>query len=243
MTLAGQVLVGLLAGLATGLFFGESAAPLAHVGRAFVLLLQMAVLPFVSVSLMAGLGALSPPRLAFVAPPRRQLPGADLGACRCWSWWRPPLPSRTGRRPPISAPPWWRSGRSSTSWGSTSRRIRSRLLADGVVPAVVVFSLAFGIALMGSDRKHALLETLLAAQDTLRRVTSAVVRLAPLGSSPSPPRPRAPWSRRGSPASRCTSSPTSCCRCCWRSGCCRRWSRPSRRFATARSWARPATRS
>jgi Na+/H+-dicarboxylate symporter/ABC-type amino acid transport substrate-binding protein len=56
-----------------------------------------------------------------------------------------------------------------------------RSLADGVVPAVVVFSLAFGLSLMGSDRKQGLLGALIGAQDALRRLASAVVRLAPYG--------------------------------------------------------------
>jgi Na+/H+-dicarboxylate symporter len=56
-----------------------------------------------------------------------------------------------------------------------------RSLSEGIVPAVVFFSVAFGLALMASERKAVLLDALLAAQDALRRVTGAVVRLAPYG--------------------------------------------------------------
>jgi len=57
--LAGQVLIGLALGLATGLFFGELAGGLKIVGDIFIGLLQMTVLPYILVSLMAALGRLS----------------------------------------------------------------------------------------------------------------------------------------------------------------------------------------
>jgi hypothetical protein len=58
MSLASKVLVGLVLGIATGIALGEWAGALAVVGRGFILLLQMAVLPFVVVSLIGGLGRL-----------------------------------------------------------------------------------------------------------------------------------------------------------------------------------------
>ncbi|MBW2494543.1 MAG: cation:dicarboxylase symporter family transporter, partial [Deltaproteobacteria bacterium] len=59
MSLASKVLVGLALGIALGIVFGESVAFVGAFGRAYLLLLQMAVLPFVAVSLIAGLGGLS----------------------------------------------------------------------------------------------------------------------------------------------------------------------------------------
>ena len=59
ISLANQVLIGLLLGLAAGIFFGEMAAFLEVVGRAFVMLLQITVIPYVAVSLVVGLGHLS----------------------------------------------------------------------------------------------------------------------------------------------------------------------------------------
>ena len=53
-----QILVGLLAGAALGVFLGERAAPLQVLADAYVRLRQMTVLPSVAVSLIAGLGSL-----------------------------------------------------------------------------------------------------------------------------------------------------------------------------------------
>jgi Na+/H+-dicarboxylate symporter len=50
-----------------------------------------------------------------------------------------------------------------------------RSFAEGVVPAIVVFSVALGLALMAAERKGALLESLGALQDALQRVAGFVV--------------------------------------------------------------------
>jgi Na+/H+-dicarboxylate symporter len=48
MSLSTQVLLGLVLGIATGLFFGEGAAAVQIVGDAFIRLLQMVVIPFIT---------------------------------------------------------------------------------------------------------------------------------------------------------------------------------------------------
>jgi hypothetical protein len=59
MSLSTKVLLGLALGIVTGLFFGESVEFLEVPGKAFVVLLQMTVLPFVSVALIHSLGRLT----------------------------------------------------------------------------------------------------------------------------------------------------------------------------------------
>ena len=52
MSFASKVLIGLGLGILAGVVFGDLIAFVGIVGRGFVLSLQMAVLPFVSVSLL-----------------------------------------------------------------------------------------------------------------------------------------------------------------------------------------------
>ena len=54
-------------------------------------------------------------------------------------------------------------------------------LANTIVPAVVVFSLALGLALIGVPRKELILEPLDVLGAALMRVTGFVARLAPVG--------------------------------------------------------------
>ena len=56
--LATQVLLALALGVVAGLFLGEIVAPLQVVGDAFIRLLQITVIPYISVSLITGLGRL-----------------------------------------------------------------------------------------------------------------------------------------------------------------------------------------
>src|SRR3982750_1504808 len=59
LALSTKSLIGLAAGMALGLFIGERAASLQLVADAYVKLLQMTVLPYITLSLIGGLGALS----------------------------------------------------------------------------------------------------------------------------------------------------------------------------------------
>jgi proton glutamate symport protein len=58
MSLSAKIILGGVLGTATGQFFGDRVAFLQPVGNAFIQLLQMAVLPYIIVSLIAGLGRL-----------------------------------------------------------------------------------------------------------------------------------------------------------------------------------------
>src|SRR5262245_50582031 len=58
MTFSQRILAGLAAGIAVGLFLGEMVAPLGIVAEGFVKLLQMTVLPYVTVSIIVSLGSL-----------------------------------------------------------------------------------------------------------------------------------------------------------------------------------------
>src|SRR5436190_24010157 len=57
--LSGRIFIGIAAGVVAGLFFGERTAVLQPMADGYVKLLQMTVLPFVTLSLIGGLGSLN----------------------------------------------------------------------------------------------------------------------------------------------------------------------------------------
>src|SRR5438445_8634799 len=59
LSVSSQVVLALLLGALVGLFFGEQIAFFQNIGKAFILLLQMTVLPYIVLSLMTGLGHLT----------------------------------------------------------------------------------------------------------------------------------------------------------------------------------------
>ena len=61
MTFSRKILVGLALGILVGLFLGERALALKWAADGFVKLLQMTVLPYVTVSIVGSLGSLGPP--------------------------------------------------------------------------------------------------------------------------------------------------------------------------------------
>ena len=148
MSLSARIMTGLGLGVATGLFFGEPMGVLEIVGDVFISLLQMTVLPYVMVSLIAGLG-----RLDYEQAKRLGLWGGGL-LVLLWA-----IAFAMVAAMPLAFPPLKSASFFSTSLVETSRNVDFvelyvpsnffYSLANNIVPAVVIFSLAIGIALIG----------------------------------------------------------------------------------------------
>ncbi len=179
-SLAIQVLIGLALGAATGVFFGELAAPLGILGQVFIGLLQMTVLPYIVVSLSAGLG-----RLSYAEAKTLALRGGGF----ILFFWAITLAAVVGIA--LSFPAWESASFFSPSLAEPEREfdfIKLYIptnpffsLANTIVPAIVVFSLAVGVALIGAPGKATLLPALQAAEGVLLRIAGTVARAAPIG--------------------------------------------------------------
>jgi Na+/H+-dicarboxylate symporter/ABC-type amino acid transport substrate-binding protein len=180
MSLATKVLVGMALGVLAGLFFGEKAAVLKIGGDAFIQLLQMTVLPFVSVSLIAGVGRLTQEQAISLA--------RKCGALLLVFWG---IGFVTVMLAVMAYPSWQSASFFSASLAEESKPTNFLALyipanpfyslANNIVPAVVVFSIAVGIGLIGIERKGEFLAALDVFSDALTRVTGMVLRLSPIG--------------------------------------------------------------
>jgi Na+/H+-dicarboxylate symporter len=180
MSFSKRILVGLALGVFTGLFLGERAAALKWAADGFVKLLQMTVLPYVTVSIVGSLG-----RLRY--SDARTL-GLRTGAVLVGLWG---LALLFTFLIPISFPQVQNASFFSTTllerrppFNFIDLYIPSNpfhSLANNVVPAVVLFSVLLGVALIGVERKQVLLDVLDVAGDALARATRFVVRLTPYG--------------------------------------------------------------
>ncbi len=175
-----RILVGLALGIATGLFLGDHAAPLQLAANAYVRLLQMTVLPYVTVSLVVGIGSLDPAtaRRLFlrVGALTLALWGLALGAVFLMPLVFPSLESASffsttlvETPPPVDF----------VALYIPSNPFHS--LANSIVPAVVLFSGLLGIALMGVPGKEGLIGPLRTVESALARANRLVVRLTPYG--------------------------------------------------------------
>ena len=179
-SLSTQIAIALAAGAALGLLFGERTAVLDIVADGYIKLLQMTVLPFVTVSIIAGLGALDPAMAGTI------LKRVGLIILLLWL-----LTLGLVFLFPLMFPP-----HESASFFSTAL-VQEResfdflglyipanpfnSLANTIVPAVVLFSIIVGVALMRVPDKARLLDVLVVVERTVSNATRFVISLAPYG--------------------------------------------------------------
>ena len=180
MTFSRQILAGLAGGIITGLFFGEKASALKWAADGFVSLLQMMVLPYITVSIVASLGSLDYAQMRTLGLRAAAVVGGLWLVALSFAFLIPlTFPSMQNasffssslieRRPTfdfvglyIPANPF-------------------NALANNVVPAVVLFSVILSIGLVGIERKKPLIDVLQIAKDAISAATRLVNRLTPYG--------------------------------------------------------------
>ena len=59
LSLSAKIIIGMVLGFAAGIFFGEYCAFLQIIGDAFIKLLQITILPYITVSMILGIGGLT----------------------------------------------------------------------------------------------------------------------------------------------------------------------------------------
>ena len=175
-----RILVGLGLGIGTGLFLGERAAALQPVADGYVKLLQMTVLPVITVSIISGLGSLTYAQARVLA--------LRAGGVMVLLWL---VALVVAFLFPLMLRPMATASFFSTTLVEAPRRFDLvelyipanpfYSLANNIVPAVVLFSLVTGISLIGTPGKPRLIEVLAVVRDMLARAASYVVRLTPIG--------------------------------------------------------------
>ncbi|MEH6466730.1 MAG: cation:dicarboxylase symporter family transporter, partial [Porticoccus sp.] len=175
-----RVLISLSLGLLTGIFVGEPAGILKIGGTIYIRLLQMTVLPYVLVSIIAGLGRLDTGMAANIGIKAVQL------ILLMWL-----VVMVTLLLLPLAYPAWVTAGFFSSSMVTESVKfdfvslyIPSNIfsaLSNSIVPAIVMFSILMGIALITVKNKELFINLADNVSDALQRVASFVAALAPLG--------------------------------------------------------------
>ena len=178
--LTAYIIIGLVTGILTGLMFGDLCAHLKIIGVIFIQLLQMTILPYILTSLIVGIGGLS-----FIEAKMLAIRGGSL----LFVFWGAIL--AVVFLMPIAFPEVESASFFSVSsitepphGDFLSLYIPSNpfsSLANSMVPAVVLFGICFGIALIGMDEKKDFISILTVARDALTKVAKAVVYLTPLG--------------------------------------------------------------
>jgi proton glutamate symport protein len=178
--LATQVLLGLGLGVVAGIVFGEWMRHLQVIGDVFVGLLQMTVLPYIVVSLIASLGRLSYREVRLLAA---------KGGIFILLFWLLAILVVLGMV--LGFPDW----KSATFFSTSLIEEREAFnlvklyipanpfssLSNGIIPAIVLASLAGGLALIAVPDKGYLLKSFDLAADAIMHIAQFIVRLAPFG--------------------------------------------------------------
>lgn len=178
MSLAAWIGVGAAGGVLTGIFAGDACKVLQPVGSAYVMLLESVVYPYLISSLLHGLGRLSPKvalRLLKKSWPFYLAAwGGTLGIIYLLSLAFPSSP------PPIivDAAATTRTGPDFLQLILPGNIFRD--LANNYVPAVVMLSALFGVAIQGIESKERVLDILVLIRTACVKIWRWVVMLAPV---------------------------------------------------------------
>ncbi len=180
LALSEQALIALVLGIAAGLFLGELAGVFKVFGDIFIKLLQVTVIPYISLSLITGLGSIS-----LESVKRLAVKGGSI-LLLLWA-----IAVFVVIQLPLAFPNWPSASFFSTSLVEpTVAPDFLRLFvpsnpfyayANAIVPAVVVFSILVGIALIGVKEKHTLIDPLSTLLKALVKVTGIITKLTPIG--------------------------------------------------------------
>ncbi|MCK5783940.1 MAG: cation:dicarboxylase symporter family transporter, partial [Desulfobacterales bacterium] len=179
-SLSTNIMIGLVLGILCGIFFGEYCRFLEIFGDAFIRLLQITILPYITVSLILGIGGLSYDQAKTLA--------VKAGGLLLLFW---ALSIFIVLVMPLSFPNVESAAFFSTSMVEPPKKVDFlslyipsnpfNSLAENVVPAVVLFCILSGVALIGIKEKTFLLQALSTASEMFIKITNLVVSLTPLG--------------------------------------------------------------
>ena len=175
-----RVLIALVMGIAAGLFLGEHAARLDLIGKIYVGLLQMMVLPYIVLALVGGIGKLT------FAQARLMARYALLVLALMWVLIVAVLLVLPLALPEVASASFFSSSLVEAPEPVSFLEIFIpdnvfRSLSTSQVPAVVIFCIALGIALIGTRGKERLLGLIDVVSAAVMRVIRFVVSLTPIG--------------------------------------------------------------
>lgn len=178
--IATWILLSVLLGVVTGLFFGERVAWMSIVGDVFVGLLQMTVLPYIVFALIANIGSLQ-------ISEGRKLTVAVLGFLGLsWAATLFAVLSMPAALPPLDAASFFSAAlieepEAVDFVGLFVPSNPFHSLANNIVPAVVLFSVCVGAAVMTLAERGAVVRSMSLVTEALGRVNGFLVKLTPFG--------------------------------------------------------------
>jgi Na+/H+-dicarboxylate symporter len=180
-SLSNLVILGMVLGILAGLLLGDRCAKLAFIGDIYVTLLLMCVLPYVVITLIYSIGKLEMKEAKIIT-----LKGGFITL----TFWA--IAIFFVLLMPTTFPDWKASKFFSQSLIETPPQVSFiklyltdnpfNAMAEGLVPAVVLFCICIGVALLTLPDKQVIIRDMEIFGRTMEKVTAAMVKLAPIGT-------------------------------------------------------------
>ena len=174
MAMSTIVLLSFAIGIACGLIFGETVAWMSVVGDAFIKLLQMTVIPYIIVSLISSLGSLSYNQAKSL--------GINVGKLMLVIWGLGLVAMYSIK---ITFPEWEAGDFFSLAILEDPNTVNMLDLyipsnpffsmSNSYIPAIVLFCIATGVALISIKEKDPLMKPLLLLGEAFNKITQFIV--------------------------------------------------------------------
>ena len=181
MSLSNLVIIGMILGIVCGLLFGDRCQKLNIIANTYVTLLLMCVLPYVVITLIYSIGKLNMQEAKTITVK------GGLITLVFWS-----IAIFFVLLMPMTFPKWNASKFFSQSLIESPEQISFiklyltdnpfHAMAEGLVPAVVLFCICVGVALITLPDKQVIIRDMEIFGRALEKVTAAMVKLAPIGT-------------------------------------------------------------
>ena len=180
LSLSAQSLWALFIGVLFGLFFGEDIAWIQTIGDVYIKLMQITIIPYIMVSIMVGLGSMSYQQAKEIA--------VHVGKILLLIWAiglvliflstlaYPDLTSASFFSDSTIQPP---PQIDYLKLYIPSNPISS--MAEGSIPAIVIFSIAVAVALIGIEDKDSIVKPLETMSEAFTRVAKFMIKTTPIG--------------------------------------------------------------
>ena len=174
------ILIGMGLGILAGIFFGEYATAVKFIGDAFIKLLQMTILPYVVVTIIAGFGTLS------AASAKKMAINGGLFLLVFWAIGIVSVILIAQAYPPLESATFFSVSQVTAAQEQNLVDVFVpanffESLAEGTVPAVVVFSILFGVVLIKVEKKETFLGMMETVQAAFENISEFVFKLSPIG--------------------------------------------------------------
>lgn len=172
------VLLGAVLGILVGVFLGDEAAVLEPIGTSYVLMMEVVVFPYIICTLLHGLGRLSPGHAW------RLFRSAWMVFVAVWAITFFVIFLLSFAIPPVPPPSFIDADTEQKSLNLLAILIPANPFVDLVqnhLPAIVIFSIIFGIAIQRVDNKDAFLSIMDIIRKASVTIWGWVVLLAPFG--------------------------------------------------------------